>query len=278
MILGDDNVRMLNVARKLGTNLAAICLSTKVRMMLPAWYHPFTELHPMTSANSRCLLRKHKTTTVADLVKRAKKLNSMPCNEIQGNVKHSPRPDCTCRSCTEDRREGCSIRHACTKEALTQIHKIALKYNPLQIGEQHDNLSLTPHRKSRNIFTRRNDAEVLFNPTITCKDSIVECFHIFTDESELTRIPARRIYARVKVPGPKQSNQVGELATLIEAIEAFPTFFPININMDSRYVINRLTLHLKEWEDDGWIGIENLDFFKHTAYLLKKRTATTTFQ
>ncbi|KAH9000577.1 hypothetical protein EDB86DRAFT_2904669 [Lactarius hatsudake] len=37
----------------------------------------------------------------------------------------------------------------------------------------------------------------------------------------------------------------------------------------------RLTTHLKNWEDNGWIGIKNAKLFKRVAYLLKRRTAPT---
>ena len=43
-------------------------------------------------------------------------------------------------------------------------------------------------------------------------------------------------------------------------------------------MIDGLTKHLKNWEDNGWIGVDNAKFFKRVAYLLKKRTAATTFQ
>ena len=306
---------MLHVAKKYGTNLAAIRLSPEIRMKLPAWYHPFAEPHPMTNTTSRCLLRKHRITTVADLVKLTTKLRNQQPNDV-----HTPLPNCACQDCTADRAGGCLNPHACAANALMRIHELAPKYNPLQIGEQHDNLSLTHRRKSRNILARQSDEEILFDPTITCKDSVAECFRVFTDTAGLSPIPARRPYAiglnlnphkvsvytdgacwnngksnarcgsgiwfspnhqrneAIRVPGPSQSNQVGETVAVIGAISAVPTFYPLTIISDSKYVIDGLTLHLKEWEDKGWIGVDNPDFFKRAAYLLKKRTAPTTFQ
>ena len=52
----------------------------------------------------------------------------------------------------------------------------------------------------------------------------------------------------------------------------------MKIISDSQYAINGLTTHLPQWEDQGWIGIQNAPFFKKAAYLLRKRTAPTTFQ
>jgi ribonuclease HI len=50
------------------------------------------------------------------------------------------------------------------------------------------------------------------------------------------------------------------------------------IKTDSRYVIDGLTKHLKEWEDQGWIGIKNKEWFKRAVYLLRRRTAQTRFK
>jgi ribonuclease HI len=44
----------------------------------------------------------------------------------------------------------------------------------------------------------------------------------------------------VRVPGDKQSNQIGELAAVIMAAEALPNYGKITIITDSRYVMFRL--------------------------------------
>ena len=90
--------------------------------------------------------------------------------------------------------------------------------------------------------------------------------------------PNHQKNAAIRVPGERQSNQVGELAAAIKAISSVPSFTPLVIITDSKYVINGLTTHLREWEDDGWIGIENAQLFKRAAYLLRRRTATTSFK
>ena len=82
----------------------------------------------------------------------------------------------------------------------------------------------------------------------------------------------------VRVPGQSQSNQVSKIAAIIKAIESVPLSQPLEIISDSRYAIDGLTMHLQTWEDHGWIGIENAQFFRKAAYLLCHRTATTAFQ
>ena len=82
----------------------------------------------------------------------------------------------------------------------------------------------------------------------------------------------------IRVPGPYQSNQVGEIAAVVKAAETLPNYCKLTIVTDSMYVINGLTKHLKTWEDNGWIEVENADLFKRAAYLLKSRTAPTFFE
>ncbi len=74
--------------------------------------------------------------------------------------------------------------------------------------------------------------------------------------------PNHRRNAAIRVPGIRQSNQVGEIVAIIEVINSFPNFCLLTIISDSRYVIDSLMQHLSKWEDKGWIGVENVEFFK----------------
>jgi hypothetical protein len=44
------------------------------------------------------------------------------------------------------------------------------------------------------------------------------------------------------------------------------------------YAFNGLTDLLSTWEDNGWIGIKNAQFFKAAAAILEQRLATTSFK
>jgi ribonuclease HI len=68
---------------------------------------------------------------------------------------------------------------------------------------------------------------------------------------------------------------VGEIAAIIVTVEMIPQSWLLKIHMDSQYVIDGLTTHLKDWEDNGWIGIKNVPLFKKAAYLLKRQSAPT---
>ena len=309
--LNQGIIRMLKIAKKHKTNLAAIRLSPGVRATLPAWYHPSTEVRPMTNVYAKCLLNNHKIKTVADLIKSANKTS----DRTQNNT-HTPNQACICIECVRDRRKGCRNPHACALEAGARLNDIAPKYNPIAV-EHHDTLSLTPNRKARNIIARQEKRAICFDPSITCKDGIAECFRVFTDPAKISRTPASRRPQRgtyldhlemrvytdgsctnngkadavcgsgvwvgrnhplnkaIRVPGSSQSNQVGELAAVIVAAETIPNYCKLTIVTDSEYVINGLTKHLEVWEDNGWIEVKNAELFKRAAFLLKKRTAPT---
>ena len=264
---------------------------------------------------AKCILNNHNAKTVEDLI-----IMSRKHREREQNETHIPSPACICIECVRDRRKGCKNPQACAEEAATQINDIAPKYNPLVI-EVNDNLSLTPNRKGKNREAHREEeTEILFDPTITCKDGIAECFRVFTDPTKISMMPARRQLPRgrninllsmkaytdgacmnngkldakcgsgvwidtnhplnrsTRVPGEGQSNQVGELVAVIKAVETLPSYHKLTLITDSRYVIEGLTEHLCNWEDNGWIDIENATLFKRAAYLLKRRSAPTAFE
>ena len=82
----------------------------------------------------------------------------------------------------------------------------------------------------------------------------------------------------LRVPGPDQSNQTGELYAVLQVAKNTPTHVPLLIKSDSKYVIEGLTERLEEWEDKGWIGVTNHKLFKTTAAWLRIRNSQTAFQ
>jgi ribonuclease HI len=82
----------------------------------------------------------------------------------------------------------------------------------------------------------------------------------------------------IRVPGPVQSNQLGEIIAVVASLQAIENYVPITFKTDSMYVIQGLTQDLRNWEDMGWIGVANKDAFWAAAALLRIRTAPTAFQ
>ena len=186
-IMNPDIKRMLNVAKKYNTNLTAIRLSPGICARLPAWYHPGAAPRSLANVKAKCMLNIHNAKSVADMIILSKKLRARTRNTL-----HEPSQACICADCARDRLKGCRNPHACAVEAETRLNDLAPKYNPLAI-EINDNLSLTPNRKARNEAARtREDCEIIFDPSITCKDGIEECFRIFTNPDRISPSPAIR--------------------------------------------------------------------------------------
>ena len=111
------------------------------------------------------------------------------------NQDHCPIQNCTCIECIEDRLRECRNPHGCAQEALTRIQRIAPKLNPLR-DDRHGDLSLTTRRKTRNETAKRTQGAIIFDPSITCKNDLSECFRIFTNPERATNIPAERLRPR----------------------------------------------------------------------------------
>jgi hypothetical protein len=204
---------------------------------------------------------------------------------------------CICRDCGRDRMGRCQQPHTCAQEALDRLNAIAPKLNPLR-ENWHGDLSLTRRRLAWNEMVRANQEEIVFDPSMTSKNNLAECFRIFTNPKRISGIPVERLQGKgvairqeeltiytdgachnngkantrsgsgiwlepnhawnkaISIPGKAQSNQIGEIVVVIEAVSSVPLSWPLKILTDSMYVIEGLTTHLSEWEDKGWIGIK----------------------
>jgi hypothetical protein len=169
-IMGNEIIRMIKTAKKYNTNLAAIRLAPELRAKLPAWYHLASEPRPITNVTSKCLLNQHNIQTVADLLRVSARLR-----EPENFPEHQQNLLCVCQECVRDRLRGCRHPHTCIQEATDRLNSIAPKLNPLR-KEDHGNFSLTGRCKARNAAAKLNNGEILFNPTLTCKDDLAECF------------------------------------------------------------------------------------------------------
>ena len=72
--------------------------------------------------------------------------------------------------------------------------------NPLHTTAWHENLSLTSNWKGLNLQAKSQNESILFDPTITTKNNLTECFRIFTDLSKASKNPAQcRVTARASL-------------------------------------------------------------------------------
>ncbi|KIO15501.1 hypothetical protein M407DRAFT_211133 [Tulasnella calospora MUT 4182] len=79
----------------------------------------------------------------------------------------------------------------------------------------------------------------------------------------------------VRVPGDPPTNNRGEVAAVLLALQRAPMNEELYIYTDSTYVLNGLVKYHKTWEDQGWIYTENADIWQATLFLVRQRTAET---
>ena len=89
------------------------------------------------------------------------------------------------------RNLGCDNPHKCTKEALNRLNLIPPKHNPTK-QDPPDGMSLTRTRKSRNERARQTNGVITFDPLITCKETLAECFQVFTNPDRNPTHAAKR--------------------------------------------------------------------------------------
>ena len=182
--LNNDMIRMLKVGKKYKANLAAICLSTNLKNQFPAWYHLTLAPQLIRNTPSKCLLNKHEASRVVDLINISARLRN-----LDPAATHTRNTLCICEDCSIDRLNGCWDPNECALEAQKWINAIAPKLNPLLNAPQ-GNLSLMKRCSERNKAARLTQGEYIFDPTMTCKDDLAECFCIFTDKNQLSSILA----------------------------------------------------------------------------------------
>lgn len=310
-ILNEGIKRMLKVARKFSMNLAAIRLSPGVCATLPAWYHPSAATCPITNVNTCCILNKHAAKTVADLIKLANKVMDQTRNTAHSPNQACVCMECVqerqggCKNphaCTLEALNRINDIAPKYNPLAFEPHD-TLSLTPNRKARNSDgrsegegvlfDLTITCKdgiQECFRVFTNPN--KIMLNPARRCLQRGTYLDHedmrVYTDGSCMNNGKMdvkcgsgvwvednHPLNKATKIPREKQSNQVGEIAVVIIVADTLPNYCKLTIVTDSMYVIEGLTKHLKDWENNGWISIKNADLFKRTAYLLKRRSAPT---
>ena len=300
---------IIKTAKESKLTFAPLRLSKQLKLQLPAWFHMGAPPRTYNKLKDKCLQQRHKVTKVKNLRKMIRRL--------QPGTNHRPTEDCTCTDCNRDREKGCKNPNQCTANANTLLLRLTEKLNPA-VPRQKDDLTLTHRRQEKNAraIIQRGD-ETIFNPSVTIRTSLEDCFRIFPSQGmppqpalrpipQENRHPPLTIYTdgscedngsttarcgagiwisdshplnrSIKVPGPSQSNQVGELAAILVALQISPRTADLTIITDSQYAIKALNHTLQDWEDSGWSNVQNATWLEATAYHLRIRCAPTRFK
>jgi len=81
--------------------------------------------------------------------------------------------------------------------------------------------------------------------------------------------------ASLRVPGPDQSNQTGELVAILYALKTVPPDRALTTKTDSMYAILGPTKNLEKWEDKGWLDSKHAGIFRCLTAWVRFRSNTT---
>ena len=82
----------------------------------------------------------------------------------------------------------------------------------------------------------------------------------------------------LRILGPSQVNQRGELMAIVKALSITPKEDMLTTVMDSMFAIQGIYENLRNWEDKGWMRVQNAAIFQKIAYELDTREGETYFQ
>ena len=195
---------------------------------------------------------------------------------------------CTCSSCGEMSTQGCVHPNKCVGVARELLNVIVPRWRPTgqeKEGEgaptiegaatrdQHGGVVVnttretTDLRSSIRIFMRGEGlVEATALQTAEGKPQARKELVVYTDGSCVSNGMAEAragsgVWYRtddprnvaIRVPGTRQSNQIGELLAVLHTIKSTPRNQPLRICSDSRFTIDGLTKHAPGWEAKDWM-------------------------
>ena len=163
------------MAKSAKLTFAPLKLSRRLKLQLPAWFHMGAPPRTYHKSNDKCLKCTHKITKVKNLMKLCK------CVRL-ATPDHAPWHNCKCLNCIKDQEEGCKNPHKCASTAEAIILKLSAKLNPTA-PSQKDGLTLTHRGLEKNARADiANGDELTFNPSVTTRTNLSECFRIFPSQ------------------------------------------------------------------------------------------------
>ncbi|KAH9017743.1 hypothetical protein EDB83DRAFT_2180280, partial [Lactarius deliciosus] len=138
----------------------------------------------------QCLAKNHDSRRIKDMLKITDRLKGTYERGV-----HYPVFSCHCEDCTTDRNNGCENPQRCAIETKKRLEKITPKLNPATHPNR-DSLTKTRRRETRTQQTQQDEDEdeqgIIFNPSVTEKLNLADCFRIFVDRNKISNTPATR--------------------------------------------------------------------------------------
>lgn len=289
--LSKETRELVEIAHTYKVRIDAPKFSEGSKSQLPVWLSKYGDLAKRSenSIGSRQLRNIHGVYTQGDL----RRVTNAPTNGCTNHTKCIKARD----KIAESLAKKTSIFVSTPKNRRTGIT---------------DGLDLTRSRRERNETARAENGPICLNPDITHREDIDLAMRIFTGPDASALGPAFRdqdsekdtevLYlwtdgsainsgradavcasgvwsedptyrASFRPPGSPQSNNRGEIAAVVKALQMAPRNREVLIKTDSTYVLKTLDKGHKKMEDDGWLDTQNSDLIRAALYLVQIRTA-----
>ncbi|KAF5388098.1 hypothetical protein D9615_000306 [Tricholomella constricta] len=272
-----DLRNMQKMAKKYGLRPEGIAFSKDITRLRPMWYHSDADkkLRRMNHGpTSECLKSNHALKTVGD-------------TEQMASVTRCVHP------------------HDCATKAEAMLNTLPEKWDPRR----------APEAEADDAHVEEKDDEWTVLPIdLYTRGNLTDIFRIFTEGNTIDTIPRRLsqidtgrelrattdgscfnngydnafagagVYyspehqgnLSVKVPAKyTQSNQTAELLALKEAAEKAPQEARLHLELDSKYVIQKVSTRLRRIENEGFIDTKNAELIKLTIARLQNRETKT---
>ncbi|KAF5376091.1 hypothetical protein D9615_007753 [Tricholomella constricta] len=298
-----DLLELQEIGKKYGVRAEGIVFPKNILRERVIWYH--SEADPKirrlnSSKASACLKDNHGLMTVG---------NAEVIAEMLLDPHHQAHNECECTGCIHmDEILGCKYPHACATRARDLLNTLPPKWDPRVVPD-----NLVENRTPDDEHDEDPDW-IPFQRCLPTVDSLADVFRVFTEGDTTGALPvleppvdsentttiatdgscfnngddnayagAGIFYSEnhprnmsLRVPETfVQSNQTAELFALKAAVETADDDTALNLELDSKYVIDQVTKNLTKNEDSGYIGSSNPELIKVTVARLRTRKTKT---
>ncbi|KAG6824131.1 hypothetical protein H0H92_007892 [Tricholoma furcatifolium] len=257
----------------------------------------------MNKPSYKCHRGTHQIRMVGDLLRWSEEMTVMEGGD------HKARRNCKCQACKDARDRGCLNPHKCGAEAGSLLNALPNLWNPTQTTPErslenidgnildggqifnpnvHTKDSLGKGFRVFTDITRDSLSQPRTAPTWSRSEDKVDAY---TDGSchangSTEAIAGAGVWfgvndernIAIRLPGDiKNSNNTGEAAATLAAVNATPTDATLRIHTDSLITLESLTENLEHLDNDGWIGAANRQILRATVSRLRSRTGYTIF-
>ncbi|TEB24635.1 ribonuclease H-like protein [Coprinellus micaceus] len=262
-----------------------------IRKAMPYWYHignKSTLVSKYQNKWGKCQRTTHGIKTVNDMVCHIGKSRNQWCQETE---------ECECPSCEDDRLMGCDSPLKCRRDAALKLDNLRPEWDPRKWPEDEPDTNGPRGREDPpegyKVARRLGHSppgdltellRIFTDPEVPIEDHVLreyrtplgttpqsqEVVSVYTDGScsengtrnarcgsglwYETADPRNRA---VRIGLGESSNNVGELAAILVAVQTHTDVKQIRIATDSQYAMDALTMHAEDWADDGFVDTKN---------------------